>query len=225
MTTQLDKHTIRRRIAWRVAHEMRDGDIVNLGIGLPTLVANEVDKEVEILMQAENGLLGIDNLATEENADPDLVNAGAQPITAIEGSCYFDSAASFAIIRGGHVDSTVLGALQVDEQGNLANWIIPGKMVPGMGGAMDLVVGAKKVIVAMEHTVKGKPKLLRQCSLPLTAVNQVDLIVTEMGVIEITSKGMLLTELAPEFTVEDVQAATEAKLVVSDNLKPMALPV
>ncbi|WP_234496193.1 3-oxoacid CoA-transferase subunit B [Vibrio maritimus] len=225
MTTQLDKHTIRRRIAWRVAQEMRDGDIVNLGIGLPTLVANEVDKEVEILMQAENGLLGIDNLATEENADPDLVNAGAQPITAIEGSCYFDSAASFAIIRGGHVDSTVLGALQVDEQGNLANWIIPGKMVPGMGGAMDLVVGAKKVIVAMEHTVKGKPKLLRQCSLPLTAVNQVDLIVTEMGVIEITSKGMLLTELAPEFTVEDVQAATEAKLFVSDNLKPMALPV
>lgn len=225
MTTQLDKHTIRRRIAWRVAQEMRDGDIVNLGIGLPTLVANEVDKEVEILMQAENGLLGIDNLATEENADPDLVNAGAQPITAIKGSCYFDSAASFAIIRGGHVDSTVLGALQVDEQGNLANWIIPGKMVPGMGGAMDLVVGAKKVIVAMEHTVKGKPKLLRQCSLPLTAVNQVDLIVTEMGVIEITSKGMLLTELAPEFTVEDVQAATEAKLVVSDNLKPMALPV
>ncbi|USD62883.1 3-oxoacid CoA-transferase subunit B [Vibrio sp. SCSIO 43140] len=225
MTTQLDKHTIRRRIAWRVAQEMRDGDIVNLGIGLPTLVANEVDKEVEILMQAENGLLGIDNLATEENADPDLVNAGAQPITAIEGSCYFDSAASFAIIRGGHVDSTVLGALQVDEQGNLANWIIPGKMVPGMGGAMDLVVGAKKVIVAMEHTVKGKPKLLRQCSLPLTAVNQVDLIVTEMGVIEITSKGMLLTELAPEFTVEDVQAATEAKLLVSDNLKPMALPV
>lgn len=225
MTTQLDKHTIRRRIAWRVAQEMRDGDIVNLGIGLPTLVANEVDKEVEILMQAENGLLGIDNLATEENADPDLVNAGAQPITAIEGSCYFDSAASFAIIRGGHVDSTVLGALQVDEQGNLANWIIPGKMVPGMGGAMDLVVGAKKVIVAMEHTVKGKPKLLRQCSLPLTAVNQVDLIVTEMGVIEITSRGMLLTELAPEFTVDDVQAATEAELVVSDNLKPMALPV
>ncbi|GAL16677.1 butyrate-acetoacetate CoA-transferase subunit B [Vibrio maritimus] len=133
MTTQLDKHTIRRRIAWRVAQEMRDGDIVNLGIGLPTLVANEVDKEVEILMQAENGLLGIDNLATEENADPDLVNAGAQPITAIEGSCYFDSAASFAIIRGGHVDSTVLGALQVDEQGNLANWIIPGKMVLAWG--------------------------------------------------------------------------------------------
>nr|WP_319556030.1 3-oxoacid CoA-transferase subunit B [uncultured Vibrio sp.] len=224
MTTQLDKHTIRRRIAWRVAQEMHDGDIVNLGIGLPTLVANEVNKEVEILMQAENGLLGIDNLATEDNADPDLVNAGAQPITAIQGSCYFDSAESFAIIRGGHVDATVLGALQVDENGNLANWIIPGKMVPGMGGAMDLVVGAKKVIVAMEHTVKGKPKLLRQCSLPLTAVNQVDLIVTEMGVIEITSKGMLLTELAPEFSVEDIQTMTEAKLLISQSLRPMYLP-
>jgi acetate CoA/acetoacetate CoA-transferase beta subunit len=224
MTTQLDKHTIRRRIAWRVAQEMHDGDIVNLGIGLPTLVANEVDKEVEILMQAENGLLGIDNLATEDNADPDLVNAGAQPITAIQGSCYFDSAESFAIIRGGHVDATVLGALQVDENGNLANWIIPGKMVPGMGGAMDLVVGAKKVIVAMEHTVKGKPKLLRQCSLPLTAVNQVDLIVTEMGVIEITPKGMQLTEIAPEFSIQQVQAATEATLQISENLRVMSLP-
>jgi acetate CoA/acetoacetate CoA-transferase beta subunit len=224
MTTLLDKHTIRRRIAWRVAQEMHDGDIVNLGIGLPTLVANEVDKEVEILMQAENGLLGIDNLATEDNADPDLVNAGAQPITAIQGSCYFDSAESFAIIRGGHVDATVLGALQVDENGNLANWIIPGKMVPGMGGAMDLVVGAKKVIVAMEHTVKGKPKLLRQCSLPLTAVNQVDLIVTEMGVIEITPKGMQLTEIAPEFSIQQVQAATEATLQISENLRVMSLP-
>ncbi|AYV22785.1 MULTISPECIES: 3-oxoacid CoA-transferase subunit B [Vibrio] len=224
MSTQLDKHTIRRRIAWRVAQEMRDGDIVNLGIGLPTLVANEVDKDVEILLQAENGLLGIDNLAEEHEIDADLVNAGAQPITAIEGSCYFNSADSFAIIRGGHVDSTVLGALQVDEKGNLANWIIPGKMVPGMGGAMDLVVGAKKVIVAMEHTVKGKAKLLRDCTLPLTAVNQVDLIVTEMGVIELTEQGMLLTELAPEFSVEDVQQATEAELRISPALKPMPIP-
>ncbi|MCG9659920.1 Butyrate--acetoacetate CoA-transferase subunit B [Vibrio mediterranei] len=224
MSTQLDKHTIRRRIAWRVAQEMRDGDIVNLGIGLPTLVANEVDKDVEILLQAENGLLGIDNLAEEHEIDADLVNAGAQPITAIEGSCYFNSADSFAIIRGGHVDSTVLGALQVDEKGNLANWIIPGKMVPGMGGAMDLVVGAKKVIVAMEHTVKGKAKLLRDCTLPLTAVNQVDLIVTEMGVIELTEQGMLLTELAPEFSVGDVQQATEAELRISPALKPMPIP-
>ncbi|MCY9873192.1 3-oxoacid CoA-transferase subunit B [Vibrio barjaei] len=224
MSTQLDKNTIRRRIAWRVAQEMRDGDIVNLGIGLPTLVANEVDKDVEILLQAENGLLGIDNLAEEHEIDADLVNAGAQPITAIQGSCYFNSADSFAIIRGGHVDSTVLGALQVDEKGNLANWIIPGKMVPGMGGAMDLVVGAKKVIVAMEHTVKGKAKLLRDCTLPLTAVNQVDLIVTEMGVIELTEQGMLLTELAPEFSIEDVQQATEAELRISPALKPMSIP-
>ncbi|WP_447471957.1 3-oxoacid CoA-transferase subunit B [Vibrio harveyi] len=224
MTAQLDKEVVRRRIAWRVAQEMRDGDIVNLGIGLPTLVANEVDKDVELLLQAENGLIGIDKLASEAEIDPDLVNAGGQNITAIAGSCYFNSADSFAIIRGGHVDSTVLGALQVDERGNLANWIIPGKMVPGMGGAMDLVVGAKKVIVAMEHTVKGNPKLLKHCTLPLTAAGQVDLIVTEMGVFEITDKGMMLTELAPEFSVEEVQAATEAQLIVSPSLIPMPTP-
>ncbi|CAE6966418.1 Coenzyme A transferase [Vibrio sp. B1ASS3] len=224
MTAQLDKEVVRRRIAWRVAQEMQDGDIVNLGIGLPTLVANEVDKDVELLLQAENGLIGIDKLASEAEIDPDLVNAGGQNITAIAGSCYFNSADSFAIIRGGHVDSTILGALQVDERGNLANWIIPGKMAPGMGGAMDLVVGAKKVIVAMEHTVKGNPKLLKYCTLPLTAVGQVDLIVTEMGVFEITDKGMMLTELAPEFSVEEVQAATEAQLIVSPNLIPMPTP-
>eukprot|EP00095_Tigriopus_kingsejongensis_P001711 snap_masked-scaffold174_size287829-processed-gene-1.10 protein:Tk01711 transcript:snap_masked-scaffold174_size287829-processed-gene-1.10-mRNA-1 annotation:"succinyl- :3-ketoacid- transferase" len=192
---------------------MKDGDVVNLGIGLPTLVANHVDKEVELLLQGENGLLGIDQLACENTLDADLVNAGGQHITAVQGACYFNSADSFAIIRGGHVDATVLGALQVDEKGNLANWIIPGKMVPGMGGAMDLVVGAKKVIVAMEHSVKGQPKLLKQCSLPLTAANQVNLIVTEMGVFEINERGMVLTELAPEFSVEDVQAATEATLL------------
>ncbi|OEE66539.1 succinyl-CoA--3-ketoacid-CoA transferase [Enterovibrio norvegicus FF-33] len=224
MTAQLDKNTIRRRIAWRVAREMKDGDVVNLGIGLPTLVANHVDKEVELLLQGENGLLGIDQLACENTMDADLVNAGGQHITAVNGACYFNSADSFAIIRGGHVDATVLGALQVDEQGNLANWIIPGKMVPGMGGAMDLVVGAKKVIVAMEHSVKGQPKLLKQCSLPLTAANQVNLIVTEMGVFEINERGMVLTELAPEFTIDDVQAATEATLLVSPNLTPMQLP-
>ncbi|WP_104026391.1 3-oxoacid CoA-transferase subunit B [Vibrio jasicida] len=224
MTAQLDKEVVRRRIAWRVAQEMQDGDIVNLGIGLPTLVANEVDKDVELLLQAENGLIGIDKLASEAEVDPDLVNAGGQNITAIAGSCYFNSADSFAIIRGGHVDSTVLGALQVDERGNLANWIIPGKMVPGMGGAMDLVVGAKKVIVAMEHTVKGNLKLLKHCTLPLTAVGQVDLIVTEMGVFEITDKGMMLTELAPEFSIEEVQATTEAQLIVSPNLIPMPTP-
>lgn len=224
MTVQLDKNLIRRRIAWRVAQEMSDGDIVNLGIGLPALVANEVDKEVELLLQAENGLLGIDNLAEDEEVDTDLVNAGGQNITAVTGSCYFNSADSFAIIRGGHVDATVLGALQVDERGNLANWIIPGKMVPGMGGAMDLVVGAKQVIVAMEHTVKGKAKLLKHCSLPLTAVGQVDLIVTEMGVFKINEQGMMLTEIAPEFSFEEVQAATEATLIASSNLTTMSLP-
>ncbi|MGF1768262.1 3-oxoacid CoA-transferase subunit B [Enterovibrio makurazakiensis] len=225
MTAQLDKNTIRRRIAWRVAREMKDGDVVNLGIGLPTLVANHVDKEVELLLHGENGLLGIDQLACENTLDADLVNAGGQHITAVNGACYFNSADSFAIIRGGHVDATVLGALQVDEKGNLANWIIPGKMVPGMGGAMDLVVGAKKVIVAMEHTVKGQPKLLKHCSLPLTAANQVNLIVTEMGVFEINERGMVLTELAPEFSIEDVQAATEATLLVSPDLAPMQLPI
>jgi acetate CoA/acetoacetate CoA-transferase beta subunit len=224
MTVQLDKQTVRRRIAWRVAREMNDGDVVNLGIGLPTLVANEVDMGVEILLQAENGLLGIDKLADKQQVDADLVNAGGQHITAIEGACYFNSADSFAIIRGGHVDSTVLGALQVDEQGNLANWIIPGKMVPGMGGAMDLVVGAKKVIVAMEHTAKGNPKLLKRCTLPLTAAGQVDLIVTEMGVFNITSSGITLIELAPEFSIEEVQAATEAQLTISAELKTMLVP-
>ncbi|QIA65564.1 3-oxoacid CoA-transferase subunit B [Vibrio astriarenae] len=218
---QLDKNTIRRRIAWRVAQEMDDGDIVNLGIGLPTLVANEVDKDVELLLQAENGLLGIDSLAIEQQSDEDLVNAGGQHITAIKGACYFNSADSFAIIRGGHVDATVLGALQVDQKGNLANWIIPGKMVPGMGGAMDLVVGAKRVIVAMEHTVKGNPKLLEECTLPLTATGQVDLIITEMGVFEITPEGMVMIELAPEFSIEDVQKATSARLIISSNLITM----
>jgi len=224
MDIQLDKKTIRRRIAWRVAREMNNGDVVNLGIGLPAMVADETDPSVEILLQAENGLLGIGKLIKEENAQSDCVNAGGQPIRAIKGACTFNSADSFSIIRGGHVDATVLGALEVDEKGSLANWIIPGKMVPGMGGAMDLVVGAKKVIVAMEHTVKGKPKLLKKCTLPYTAVNQVNLIVTEMGVINITDKGMELTEIAPEFSIQDVQNATEAKLVISPNLKTMAIP-
>ncbi|MGF1684037.1 3-oxoacid CoA-transferase subunit B [Photobacterium minamisatsumaniensis] len=224
MTVQRERHQIRRMIAWRVAQELNDGDVVNLGIGLPSLVANETNSDIEILLQAENGLIGIGEMPDEENVDPDLVNAGGQPITATAGACYFNSADSFAIIRGGHVDATVLGALQVDEQGNLANWIIPGKMVPGMGGAMDLVVGAKKVIVAMEHTVKGKAKLLKHCSLPLTAANQVNLIITELGVIEITDQGMMLLEIAPGVTVEDVAAATEATLHISSNLTEMPIP-
>ncbi|AJR05606.1 3-oxoacid CoA-transferase subunit B [Photobacterium gaetbulicola] len=224
MTIQREKHQIRRMIAWRVAQELHDGDVVNLGIGLPSLVANETSSDIEILLQAENGLIGIGEMPDEANIDPDLVNAGGQPITATIGACTFHSADSFTIIRGGHVDATVLGALQVDQHGNLANWIIPGKMVPGMGGAMDLVVGAKKVIVAMEHTVKGKPKLLKHCSLPLTAANQVDLIVTEMGVIKITEAGMMLTELAPGTTIDEIQAATEAELIISTDLKAMPIP-
>ncbi|WP_370693371.1 3-oxoacid CoA-transferase subunit B [Vibrio penaeicida] len=221
MMTNLTKAEIRQRIANRVAQEFTDGDVVNLGIGLPTLVANEVSDEIEILFQAENGLLGVGEMASEANIDPDLVNAGAQAITALDCACYFNSADSFAIIRGGHVDATVLGALEVDQQGNLANWIVPGKMVPGMGGAMDLVVGAKKVIIAMEHTAKGKPKILKKCTLPLTAVNQVNLIVTELGVFEITPEGIVITEIASDVDVDTIQAITEAPLLISPSLKPM----
>lgn len=215
------RQAIRQRIAKRVAQEFNDGDVVNLGIGLPTLVANEISPEIEILFQAENGLLGIGEMADETNKDWDLVNAGAQYITAIEGAGYFNSADSFAIIRGGHVDATVLGALEVDEQGNLTNWIVPGKMVPGMGGAMDLVVGAKKVIIAMEHTAKGKPKLLKQCTLPLTATGQVDMVVTELGVFEITSQGMVMTEIAEGIRFDEVQSQTEAPLIPSPSMKIM----
>ncbi|WP_434360931.1 3-oxoacid CoA-transferase subunit B [Parasalinivibrio latis] len=224
MAVEISKEGMRRNIAWRVAQELSNGDVVNLGIGMPTLVANEVDKDVELILQSENGLLGIDGLADETNLDQDCVNAGGQPITAVNGCCYFSSADSFTIIRGGHVDVTVLGALQVDENGNLANWIIPGKLVPGMGGAMDLVVGAKKVIVAMEHTAKGNAKLLKACTLPLTAVGQVDMIITEMGVFEIREEGMVMTEIAPGFTLENIQAVTEAKITVADDLKPLAQP-
>lgn len=219
--TNLTKAEIRQRIANRVAQEFTDGDVVNLGIGLPTLVANEISDEIEILFQAENGLLGVGEMASEANIDPDLVNAGAQAITALDCACYFNSADSFAIIRGGHVDATVLGALEVDQQGNLANWIVPGKMVPGMGGAMDLVVGAKKVIIAMEHTAKGKPKLLKQCTLPLTATGQVDMVVTELGVFEITSQGMVMTEIAEGVRFDEVQSQTDAPLIPSPSMKIM----
>ncbi|CCN36423.1 Butyrate--acetoacetate CoA-transferase subunit B [Vibrio nigripulchritudo SO65] len=217
----ISKQAIRQRIAKRVAQEFNDGDVVNLGIGLPTLVANEISPEIEILFQAENGLLGIGEMADETNKDWDLVNAGAQYITAVEGAGYFNSADSFAIIRGGHVDATVLGALEVDEQGNLANWIVPGKMVPGMGGAMDLVVGAKKVIIAMEHTAKGNPKLLKQCTLPLTATGQVNMVVTELGVFEITSQGMVMTEIAEGIRFDEVQSQTDAPLIPSPSMKIM----
>lgn len=208
-------------IAKRVAKELKDGDVVNLGIGLPTMVANYIDKDVDIILQSENGFVGLGPVPEEGKENSYIVNAGGQPVTIKKGGVFFDSAMSFSIIRGGHVDATVLGALQVDEEGNLANWMIPGKMVPGMGGAMDLVVGAKKVIVAMEHTAKGNAKILKKCTLPLTAAAQVDLIVTEMGVMEITKEGLVLKEINPEFTIDEVKAATEAELIISDNLRNM----
>lgn len=217
----MDKEQIREVIAKRVALELKDGDVVNLGIGLPTMVPNYLPKNVQVILQSENGLLGMGPKPEEGKENPELTDAGGGYITAIEGACSFDSATSFGLIRGGHVDVTILGALQVDEKGDLANWIIPGKKAPGMGGAMDLLVGAKKVILAMEHTAKGNHKILKKCTLPLTAAGQVNLIVTEMGVIEVTPKGLVLREIHPEFTVEQVQAATEAQLIISPDLKPM----
>ena len=210
-------------IARRVAKELHDGDVVNLGIGLPTMVANYVPDDVDITFQSENGMLGLGPVPEEGSEDWDLTNAGGKPVTMFTGGCFFDSATSFGIIRGGHVDATVLGSLQVDEQGNIANWIIPGKMVPGMGGAMDLLVGAKKVIVAMTHTQKDKPKILKHCTLPFTAVHEVDMIVTELGVMEVTEKGIVLKELAPGVTIEQIQSLTEPTLIISDDLKTMEI--
>ena len=210
---------VKEKIAERIAKELKDGDVVNLGIGLPTLVANYIPEHVNVILQSENGFVGLGPVADESNKNKNIVNAGGQYVTINEGSAFFDSATSFGIIRGGHVDATVLGALEVDEKGNLANYMIPGKLVPGMGGAMDLVSGAKKVIIAMTHTSKGVPKILKECTLPLTAVGQVDLIVTEKGVIEVTKDGLVLKEVAPGVTVEDVINSTEAKLIVSDDLK------
>lgn len=211
----MDKEQLQNYIASRVAKELCNGDIVNLGIGLPTRVANFIPKGIEIILQSENGFLGLGPSPKEGDLDESIVNAGGQPVTILPGGCFFDSVTSFGIIRGGHVDVSVLGALQVDQQGNIANYMIPGKMVPGMGGAMDLVTGAKKVIVAMEHTAKGAHKILKACNLPLTAVNAVDLIITEMGVIEVTPKGLKLIEINPKYTVDEVIAATEAPLIVT----------
>jgi acetate CoA/acetoacetate CoA-transferase beta subunit len=212
---------IKEIIAARVAKELRDGDVVNLGIGLPTMVANFLPEGVHIILQSENGIMGMGPAAEEGKEDADIVNAGAQYVTVTPGAMFFDSATSFGIIRGGHVDATILGALEVDRHGNLSNWIVPGKMVPGMGGAMDLVVGAKKVIVAMQHTQKGAHKILKECRLPYTAVGVVDMIITEMGVMEITGEGIVLTELHPDYTVEQVRQATEAELIISQNLIKM----
>ena len=217
----MEKQQMQEFIAKRVAQELQDGTLVNLGIGLPTLVANFVPEGRDVTFQSENGFIGVGPVPNQDQIDPCIANAGAMPVTILPGGSFFDSAMSFGIIRGGHVDVTVLGALQVAENGDIANYMIPGKMVPGMGGAMDLLSGAKKVIVAMEHTAKGAPKLLSECTLPLTAVNAVDLIVTEMGVIEVTHEGFVLIEQNPDYTLDEIKTATGAPLIISAALKQM----
>jgi len=215
-------------IAARAAKELKDGDVVNLGIGIPTFVVNFLPPGIEIFLQSENGIMGMGPTPAPDKINPDIVNAGGIPVTVKPGAAFFDSATSFGIIRGGHVDATIIGALEVDEKGSIANWIVPGKSIPGMGGAMDLMAAAKKVIVVTSHTQKGPllgqkgaPKILKKCTLPYGALGVVNMIITEMGVMEITPKGIMLTELHPDYTKEQVQEATEAKLIISPNLKPM----
>lgn len=219
----MDKQQIKEFIAKRVAKEFKDGDLVNLGIGLPTLVANYVPEDVEVTLHSENGFTGAGPAPAAGKESPYIVNAGGQPSSILPRGAFFGSDVSFGIIRGGHLDATVLGALQVDEHANIANYMIPGKMVPGMGGAMDLVAGAKQVIVAMEHTQKGTHKILKNCNLPLTGKGVVDLIITEMCVLKPTDKGMVMLEINPDFTIDEVKAATECEIIVADDLKEMSL--
>lgn len=205
----------------RVAKELKDGDVVNLGIGLPTLTANYLPEGIEVIFQSENGFVGMGPAAEPGKEDPDIINAGGQYVTVVKGAAFFDTSLSFTIIRGGHVDVTVLGALEVDQEGNLANYMIPGKMVSGMGGAMDLVSGAKKVIIAMLHTAKGEPKILKKCTLPLTALKQVNMVITELGVFEIKRGQLVLTEMAEDTSIEEILRMTDAEVTISDELKPM----
>lgn len=217
----MEKHQIREIIARRAAREIEDGYVVNLGIGLPTLIPSYLDKDVKVTLHSENGLLGLGPRAAAGEEDTSYTDAGGAYITAMPGASLCDSATSFGYVRGGHIDVTILGALQTDAKGNLANWSIPGKKTPGMGGAMDLLAGAKRVILAMEHTAKGNHKILEECTLPLTAPNVVELIITEMGVMRVTPDGLVLEEINPEFTVEQVQEATGCKLIISEELKSM----